>query len=223
MTLLRMANRSGHEQFVTLRSLQHPFLVRPAREDVAVIINNVFREEYGQFTASFRPKTIIDAGAYIGDTTAYFLTRFQDATVIALEPANDSHFQAAQNLAPYGDRVRLIKRALWNAETTLTFSGSETAAAISATGSSVQTDTVPSLMRRFNLQTIDLLKLDIEGAEAAVIPSGVGGWLRTVKTILVEIHGSDVERTILPLLAAEAFACHQYRSVWYCRNTTTAA
>lgn len=222
LTLLRMANRSGHEKLVTLRSLQHPFLVRPAREDVGILVNNVFREEYGQFTTSFHPKTIIDAGAYIGDTAAYFLTRFRDANVIALEPADESHFQAAQNLAPYGERVRLVKRALWYTETTLRFSGRETAASISATGTSVETDTVPSLMHRFNLRTIDLLKLDIEGAEATVIPSGVGQWLRTVKMILVEIHGSDIERAILPLLAAEAFACHQRRSVWYCRNTNHA-
>src|SRR5262245_60160086 len=219
LRLLRMSNRPGPEQLVALRSLQHPFLVRPGREDVSVLVSNVFREEYGQFTDAFRPKAILDAGAYIGDTAAYFLTRFRDANVIALEPSDESYYQASRNLAPYGERVRLMKQALWNTKTTLRFSGSETAASISAMGTTVETETVPSLMRRFNLRTIDLLKLDIEGAEATVIQSGAGGWLRAVKMILVEIHGPDIERAILPLLSAEGFACHRYRSLWYCRNT----
>ena len=219
LALLRMANRSGPEVSVTLQSLQYPLLVRPGSEDVGTLVDNVLREEYGQFPRTFQPATIVDAGAYIGDTAAYFLTRFRHATVIALEPAEDSYRQALRNLAPYGERVRLVRRALWNTETTLQFSGTDTAASIAATGTPVETDTVPGLMRRFRLRTIDLLKLDIEGAEATVIPSGAGGWLGAVRMILLEIHGADVERAIVPILSAEGFACRQYRSVWYCRNT----
>jgi len=219
LSVLRMAHRRGPEASLRLRSLRHPFVVRPGSEDVATVVTNVFREEYGQLPATFHPTRIVDAGAYIGDTTAYFLTRFPDATVIALEPGRESYAQAVRNLAPYGERVTLLNRALWNSETHLRFSGSETAASVASSGALVETDTVPGIMRQFNLHTIDLLKIDIEGAEAVVIPAGAGAWLRRIRMLLLEIHGADIEGALIPLLRVEGFTCWQHRSVWYCRNT----
>jgi FkbM family methyltransferase len=215
-----MANGADGDTLLTLRSLQHPILVRPGTEDIRTIVSNVLREEYGQLSATFNPSIVVDAGAYIGDTAAYFLTRFQDATVFALEPSEESHARAVRNLAPYGDRVVLLKRALWNTATTVRFSGCETSASISSSGVSIDTDTIPALMSRFGLRRIDLLKLDIDGAEAVVIPSGLGGWLRNVGVILLETHGDEIERTVLPMLIGEGFACRRHRNVWYCTNTS---
>jgi FkbM family methyltransferase len=215
----KASHASGPEITLNLRSLRHPIAVRPGTEDVPALINNAIREEYGQLPADFKPAVIVDAGAYIGDTSAYFLSRFPASRIIALEPNTDSFPLASRNLEPYGKQVSLLPAALWSETTTVCFAGSQTGAAISASGSEVPTITMPALMEEFGLDFIDLLKLDIEGAEAQVIPTGLGGWLEKVGMILLETHGADIEAAVIPLLCQSGFSCRQMRNVWYCKRT----
>ena len=219
LALLRLRHKHGADVTLRLRSLAHPITVRPGSQDVGAIMNNVVRQEYGQLDATFVPATVVDAGAYIGDTAAYFLTRFPSARVLALEPNRESYKRAYQNLGAYGDRVVLLDRALWDRETELRLSGGQTGAAITADGDHViQTITIPEIMSRLNVDTIDLLKLDIEGAESTVVPSGVGGWLRCIRKLLLETHGAPIEQHLIPLLTKERFRCTRHRNVWYCDN-----
>jgi FkbM family methyltransferase len=161
---------------------------------------------------------MIDAGAFIGDTAAYFLSRFPDLKVTALEPNVDNFALAASNLVPYGNRVNLLHSALGEKEGTAYFTGHATSGLIGEKGVPVPVTTVPLLMKQFSIPKLDILKLDIEGAEAAVLGRGAGDWLENVGHILVEIHGPDIEREILSVLSQRRFVCRQYRSVWYCEN-----
>ncbi len=215
--LNHLGSSTGAETLLNMRSLASPIIIRPGTDDILSIINNAIREEYGQFEESFKPTTIVDVGAYIGDTCAYFLTRFPSARVIALEPNDESHTLAAKNLAPYGARASLLKFALWTESSKVRFGGVQTSAAIGASGTEVQTTTIPLLMEQFDLDFIDLLKIDIEGAESQVIPSGVGGWLNRIGTLLLETHGAQIEAALIPLLEGNGFTCRRFRNVWYCR------
>lgn len=207
---------SGPAITFSLNSLRYPIIVRPGTDDVPSVVNNAIREEYGQFADSFAPKVIVDAGAYIGDTAAYFLSRFPAARVIALEPSVESFPLAQRNLMPYGDRVVLLKVALWSEVTTVQFGGIQTGAAIASSGVEVLTETIESLMAKYNLNFIDLLKLDIEGAEAQVVPSGVDSWLNKIGMLLLETHGCSIEKTVMPILVKAGFSCERFRNVWYC-------
>ncbi len=208
----------GSEVLLSLRSLRQPIAVRPGTDDVPSIINNVIREEYGQFAQDFSPNVIVDVGAYIGDTTAYFLSRFPSSFVIALEPNEESSQLASRNLKGYGERVVLLAMALWSESTTMLLGGAQTGAAIGKSGREVSTTTIPDLMRKFSVSRIDLLKLDIEGSESEVIPSGVGDWLDRVEWILLETHGNDIEYALIPLLSSNGFSCKRFRNVWYCKR-----
>lgn len=207
---------SASEIALNLRSLRYPIVVRPGTDDVPAVVNNAIREEYGQFATSFDPDVIVDAGAYIGDTSAYFLSRFPMSRVVALEPNEDSFLLASRNLLPYGDRVSLLKTALWTEVTTVRFGGVQTCAAIGSQGIEISTETITSLMTKLNLTFIDLLKLDIEGAESQVVPAGVGDWLDKVGTLCLETHGSEIETSLIPLLTSTGFSCTRFRNVWYC-------
>ncbi len=222
---LHSAERGAqHEVALTLRGLRWPIVVRPGTDDVPSVLNNVIRREYGQFDAEFSPGFIIDAGAYIGDTTAYFLSRFPNARVLALEPNEESFALASRNLVPYGDRVELIKAALWSTETTVRIDGHQTSSRVGPSGVVALTETVESLMRRSGDRTVDLLKLDIEGAECEVIAGGVGSWLNQVRLLLLETHGDDSEAYAIGTLRSAGFVCRRFRNVWYClgaaRQTT---
>jgi FkbM family methyltransferase len=208
----------GVEVELVVHSLQAPIVVRVGTDDVPTVVNNAVREDYGQFPGEFSPKVIIDAGAYIGDTSAYFLSRFPSSRVVALEPNEDSFPLASRNLRPYGDRVSLVNAALWTEVTTVRFNGQQTGAAIGNQGVEVPTVSIASLMAQYNLEFIDLLKIDIEGAEVQVLPAGVGGWLNKVGTICLETHGREVEEQLIPLLNEAGFSCERFRTIWYCTS-----
>lgn len=214
--LFRMKRRPGPGVWIKLPSLAQRIHVRPATDDVGAILNNVLREEYGQLPAGFSPKVIVDAGAYIGDTTAYFLSRYPDARVIAIEPNAENFHLAVANLEPYGARVAVLQCALWGATGAVGLKGQQMACAVSDTEGEVPASNVPTPLERFDVAQVDLMKMDIEGAEVEVLRSGVGGWLRQVRCLLLETHGRNVEETVLPLLPSEGFSIQRHRNVWYC-------
>jgi FkbM family methyltransferase len=203
---------------ISIHNLKYPIQVRPGSEDINTIVSTVVREEYGNCSFSRPPRFMIDAGAFIGDTAAYFLSRFSDLTITALEPNIENFSLARSNLAPYGDRVRVLHSALGDKEGTAYFAGQATSGLIGERGIPVPVTTVPDLMKQYSIPKLDILKLDIEGAEAAVLGRSASDWLQNVGNILVEIHGSDIEREIISILTENRFVCRQFRSVWYCEN-----
>jgi len=203
---------------VILRNLQYPFLIRPGTADVGVIINNVVREEYGQFQLATDPKWMIDAGAYIGDTAAYFLSRFHRLKVIALEPSPSSYEIAYQNLKPYGERSLLLKKGLSATDQFYRFNGNSIGASIKDTGFEIECTSVPTLLEQFSISRLDILKMDIEGAEDAIFSFNPETWLGRVDLIIIEIHGKKNKELVWRTLKKNNFTMRQFRSLWYCNR-----
>ena len=66
----------------------------------------------------------------------------------------------------------------------------------------VHVTTLDELMRRFAIDSVDLVKIDVEGSELAVL-QGAPQLLRTARTLFIEAHRgfcrrSDVERVVAP-------------------------
>jgi FkbM family methyltransferase len=57
---------------------------------------------------------VIDCGANIGLSTLYFLTRFPNAHLIAIEPDPDNFKMLAGNTAGFSGRKTLLQAAVWN-------------------------------------------------------------------------------------------------------------
>ncbi len=67
------------------------------------------------------PRTVLDIGAGIGNLTALVLDAVAGARVTALEVSGAMFDTAAQNLQPYGDRVRLVRQDVLDFEPPGTF------------------------------------------------------------------------------------------------------
>jgi hypothetical protein len=70
----------------------------------------------------FGVRLIIDCGANVGYSSAYFLSRFPYCQVIAVEADPDNFVILRRNLDRYEDRVRLIHVGVWSQKVGLVLS-----------------------------------------------------------------------------------------------------
>lgn len=200
---------------IKLRNLRYPIHVRPHTEDVAIVVSNIIREEYGQFQFPKEPKWMIDAGAYIGDTTAYFLSRFPQLMAVSLEPNPPSYEMASLNLGPYAERSVLLKKGLSSNQERVRFGGNSTGASIQDGGFEIECTSIQALIEQFAIERINILKMDIEGAEELIFQSNPESWLHCVDVLIIEIHGAQLEELIGRRLQQSGFYMRRFRSVWY--------
>ncbi len=170
------------------------------------------------------PKLIIDAGANIGMSSIYFLNRYPSVKVVAVEPDPETFEICKMNLAPYKDRVVLIKGAVWSSRGRVVLEKGElewNSHAKEATGGadgSVDSYDIPSLIAAAGGGTVDLLKVDIEGGELAVFGKNTDSWLPAIKNIAIEFHGDDCEKSFFGALKEYEYNELPYRTVTICQN-----
>ena len=161
-------------------------------------------------------RTIVDAGANIGLASIHLAKAFPAARVIAVEPDPDNHAVALANIRDCGaDNLTALRLALWSEDVPLDVSGdyrdgrewSRRVVEASTAGGTVREVSMPTFLTEHDIDSIDLLKLDIEGAEAAVFgqPSVVDSWLPRVRCLAVEIHEQHGYDSILPQLRRHGF------------------
>ncbi len=145
---------------------------------------------------------IIDAGANIGTETLRFRHFHPGAKIIAIEAekqnfslltANTRHdssiFATHAGLYSKTCRLKIENRGASNES----FCVSEVAA--DAAEYDVAGLSVPDIMREHGLDHIDILKLDIEGAERWVFDASADAWIGKVMVLIFECPDSDAPGT----------------------------
>jgi FkbM family methyltransferase len=148
-------------------------------------------------TASPSPR-ILDCGANIGAASLFFKRQYPNARITAYEADPDLCAMTRRNLARNrASDVDVVHAALWTSTGAVTFlaEGSDSGmigGLVGAEGLPAKTVTVPSLRLRDVLadDRVDLLKLDIEGAEGAVLDD-CAPVLDRVNAIVMDLHEFD--------------------------------
>jgi FkbM family methyltransferase len=170
----------------------------------------IFGDEVYNFESESEEPTILDGGANVGLATIYWKKKWPEANITAFEP-DPYVFEALKwncQKRDYDD-VTLVQKGLWSEDTTLHFSqdGAD-GGHLDDTSNSIKTDSsdkgnvsVPVVrLLPFLDRPIDLLKLDIEGAEIEVLLD-CEGHLDQVKRVFVEFHSYiDQEQRLDELL-----------------------
>ncbi len=162
----------------------------------AILFEEIYLPNIYSFRCAHSQPHIIDCGANIGAATAYFLTQHPDAIITAFEPDEATFRFLERNANQNGwKRVTLHQAALHRTEENMTFFSRPTAPLASGFRESISS----SEARATNLQTVrlssyiwrpvDLLKLDVEGAELGIMEDLVeSGKLSFVDQIIMEYH-----------------------------------
>jgi len=202
----------------------YPLQIRPGTADAVEIGHTVVRQCYGQHPLSGPVRFIVDAGANIGDSTCWFLSKYPDAHVVALEPDSANFAALLRNTEPYGNRVTCLKAGLWVSDVPLQVcdGGSSISIFVREAGDSpadCQGLCPETLMSRFAVETIDIFKIDIEGAESHLFSNGKLEWLPLCRLVFVDVHSDDAERTVRSAAHRHGFRCENYRELVVLRKT----
>ncbi len=189
------------------------FMISDASSFVAMY-EELFIKQIYAFKSDKKDPLIVDCGANIGLSIASFKRVFPDARVIAYEPDNEIFEMLKSNVESAGyTNVELNKKAVWISNEPLKFlsdGGLSGRLDEGASGDRVVTVEAQRLKEVLN-QPIDLLKIDIEGAEHSVMKDCADS-LGQVKLLFVEYH-SDINepqelQMILDIITKAGFRYH---------------
>ena len=136
--------------------------------------------------------TIIDCGANIGVTALFFASKYPNAKIYSIEP-DPSSFSILKLNAAQEPKIIPIHGCIvaGQAETAKfeTYGPAwrrKLSVAESSKSISVPSMTLDDLIEDYSIEQIDLIKMDIEGAERAVLSAG--NYLARTQSIVAELH-----------------------------------
>lgn len=141
---------------------------------------------------------IIDAGANIGIFTAICQgggggTKVPCMDVIAIEPDEDN-FKILQQNIQTGKAANCILGGLWGHSGRLKIDNKQdkeyayTTSEASLQDKGIRAYSMQEIIQQYGVSKIDVLKMDIEGAEYEVFMEKPEEWLDIVECIIIEIH-----------------------------------
>lgn len=196
--------------------------------DLDVFEQIYVQEEYRPLKSINNVKLIVDCGGYVGYSGSYLLEMFPDSHLIAIEPDLDNFSLLRKNLSPYKDRATLMRAAVWSHKTHLAVSKGEyrdgrewaiqVREALGGEEASVETTDIGSLLDASGFARIDILKMDVEGAEVAVFSGNCTGWLNRVNNLAIELHGKECEAALFRALDGYRYELSRSGELTICKN-----
>ena len=165
---------------------------------------DIFRDEIYKFKTDTPQPYIIDIGSNIGLSVLFFKKIYPNAQITAIEADPHIFKYLKKNIHGNGfTDITLINKAAWDEDTTLKFSSKGAdVSRIAYTGDenivSVPAFNVSILL---NNKPVDMLKIDIEGAEKIVLEA-CKNYLSNVNNLIVEYHSKvDEEQQLDKILS----------------------
>lgn len=190
------AIRSQRPVTVNLKSFD--VTLRPCTTDFYVAEQS-FAGEFDELAAmSLKHNFIIDAGGCIGTSAIVLARAFPAAKIVSIEPSKENFLILQRNVAPYPNIVP-VNKALGASKGIISLVDRGTGhwgfstvqapadAAQSMPMYQVEVITIPEIMSAHGASAIDILKLDIEGAELDLLKPRPA-WLDSVDILLAELH-----------------------------------
>jgi len=193
--LFKMVARQGQGLVsVKLPDLEDAIVLRRHTTDIAAFEQVFISREYDLPLHSPDPKFIIDGGANVGCASIFFAQRYPNASIYAIEPENSNYEVLTRNAKHYKN-ITPIEAAVWNEDTFVEIANPldekwsfrvQNSSRNSSTP--IRAVTVSSLMAEAGFDRVDILKLDIEGAEIELLDAKCKEWIDRVDVIVIELH-----------------------------------
>ena len=153
--------------------------LRPFAGDLFVLYEVLAFNAYHIASSLLSPdnvRVVVDCGANIGITSLFLAARYPGATILSLEPHPENFALLKTNVAGVPRIFPIRACVTGNPQTAVRFTIDQAAwgnrIATDSHGVLVPAITIEELCKQNGIEKIDLLKLDIEGAEEQVLENG---------------------------------------------------
>jgi len=150
---------------------------------------------------------VLDAGANVGIFT--LLASKKAKKIIAVEPDPENFSYLVKNIYLNGAKnVVSMREALSDYVGKGYLSGKGLSAALSQNhGIPVKVTTIDDMLRRLHVTHVDVVKVDIEGAEVKALK---GEFLSKVRELMIEVHGRQNNMEVYKILKAKGFTIKEW-------------
>ena len=204
---------------------KNPVLLRDNISDKA-IFRQVFYDRQYDLENIFTVKgdRIIDAGANVGYAALYFDRIYAGSRIIAIEPDTNNFELLQKNVSQYPN-VTPLKAAIWNRNEGVSIANPDSLAASfmieKADSNTIPGMTIDRILEEQGWQGVDIVKMDIEGAEKEVFSEGAD-WLRKTRLLIIELHDRykpDCTKTFFRALEPYEYTAHfQHENIFILFN-----
>lgn len=185
-----------------------PDLIVPDCASFIAMHAEIFKNQIYRFRTESANPYIIDCGANIGVSAIYFNRNYPTSSIIAFEADPGIFDILTKNLQSFeASNVQAVNCAIWDEDTTLSFAIEGADAGHAARGAeteggpaSVTPVEAVRLAPYLTHRPVDMLKMDIEGAEMRVLRD-CAPYLNNVNCLFVEYHSYPGEEQCLPELS----------------------
>lgn len=204
---LLVAGRAGRRNPIEIEWDGPAGALRASVSDLSELraVAEVFVDRCYAISATREPRTIVDLGANVGIAALYFKSRWPRARIVAVEPQPLTYRLLRDNVAHLAG-VETVQCAITEAGGPVTmYCGAEswssglTPDPRRTRACTVAGVTFDELVRDRALDHVDLLKVDIEGAEGAVMNASSSA-LSRVERVVFEYHARLAGTTLWQLL-----------------------
>jgi FkbM family methyltransferase len=178
---------------ITIPGIKFPIVMRPGRADRTTFREIFIKREYDvDLPAAINPCVIVDAGANIGFTSVFFANRYTTARIFSIEPDEDNFRTMLKNVTLY-PTITPIQSALWSKKEMIKvvdhgYGDRGFIVEKSSGDNSLLAISLNNLISQFQIESIDILKMDIEGSEKHVFSENYDKWLSVTKCLIIELH-----------------------------------
>src|SRR5262245_60653570 len=211
----------------------HPLFGRRYSSDLDVFDQIFIQREYECLDDLREVGLVIDCGANVGYSSAYFLSHHPKSRIIAVEPDPENFAMLRRNLAPYGTRVTLIHAGVWSHTTRLALSecryrdGLEWSRQVRVFEpgdmEAIEGVDIGTLLKFSGQNRISLLKVDVEGVEKVIFSANYQSWLGRVDAIAIELHDDstfgDATGAFFTAIEGRGFNVSHSGELTICRKT----
>jgi FkbM family methyltransferase len=186
--------------------LRAPVAIRRGTSDVSTF-EQVFVEQEYDIPLEFDPATIVDAGANIGLVSVLFASRYPEARIVAIEPDADNFAILERNIRAYPN-ITAVRAALWSRAGALRIANPEDEPwafhVEEANHGAIAAVTVEDILGILGAVRLDVLKMDVEGAEVEVMARSAP-WIDHVGVLIAELHGGQAASTFFRAIDGHGF------------------
>tara|TARA_B110000483_G_C18206318_1_gene547814 strand:+ start:2180 stop:2971 length:792 start_codon:yes stop_codon:yes gene_type:complete len=178
---------------VKMKGYKHSIFLRNKSTDISNFHEIFFNIKF-PLPNNLNPKFIIDAGANAGYASIYFLNKYPNANIIAIEP-DLKNFNLLQKNCDRYINFKSLKSAIWinNNYVKIQNPNAGSTAFQIIESDNIDSDsfsaiTIDAVLKGSSFEYIDILKIDIEGVEKTLFEKGNFNWLNKVHVLIIELH-----------------------------------